>query len=98
MSESDVSYIVSANEPWGVVDLAEIKRLMDAGQVLAVDSSIPQPYFDVVLKGLQQHPQDRICTLQSLCYTLQKDIKVCFILYASVYVYTKTMCTYVEYS
>ncbi|XP_028451557.1 uncharacterized protein tex14 isoform X3 [Perca flavescens] len=62
-------------EPWDTVDLDGIKQAMDAGRALAVDSSIPQPYYDVVLKGLQPHPRDRTCSLQSLCYTLQQDIK-----------------------
>lgn len=77
-----VSYIVSDREPWGTVNLEG--KVMDAGQALAAESSIPQPYYDVVLKGLQQHPQDRTCSLQSLHYTLQQDIKVCLSLYVSV--------------
>ncbi|XP_044078352.1 uncharacterized protein LOC122888243 isoform X3 [Siniperca chuatsi] len=70
-----IQELYTENEPWGTVQLDRIKQEMDAGQALAVDSSIPQPYYDVVLKGLQQHPQDRTCSLQSLCYTLQQDMK-----------------------
>ncbi|XP_054481203.1 uncharacterized protein LOC129113089 [Anoplopoma fimbria] len=62
-------------EPWGTVDLDRIKQAMAAGQALAVDSSIPQPYYDVVLRGLQHHPQDRTCSLQGICYTLQQDLE-----------------------
>ncbi|KAA8586364.1 hypothetical protein FQN60_000200 [Etheostoma spectabile] len=62
-------------EPWDTVDLTGIKQAMDAGRALAVHSSIPQPYYDVVLKGLQPHPRDRTCSLQSLRYMLQHDIK-----------------------
>ena len=72
---------VSDYEPWGAANLDGIKQLIDAGQVLEADSSIPQPYYGVVLKGLKQHPQDRRCSLQSLWYILKQDIKVCLILY-----------------
>ena len=81
---SNILYFPSDSEPWGTVDLDLIKHVMDAGQALAVDSIIPQPYYDVVLEGLQPHPQDRTCSLQSLCYTLQQDIKVHLTLYAPV--------------
>ncbi|XP_044225735.1 uncharacterized protein LOC122994969 isoform X2 [Thunnus albacares] len=70
-----IQELYTDSEPWGTVDLDLIKHVMDAGQALAVDSIIPQPYYDVVLEGLQPHPQDRTCSLQSLCYTLQQDIK-----------------------
>ncbi|XP_045894914.1 inactive serine/threonine-protein kinase TEX14-like isoform X1 [Micropterus dolomieu] len=70
-----IQELYTDNEPWGTVHVDVIKQVMDAGQALAVDSCIPQPYYDVVLKGLQQHPQDRTCSLHSLCYTLQQDIK-----------------------
>ncbi|XP_031727423.1 inactive serine/threonine-protein kinase TEX14 isoform X2 [Anarrhichthys ocellatus] len=70
-----IQELYTDSEPWGTVDLDWIKQAMDAGQALAVDSSIPQPYYDVVLRGLQHHPQDRTCSLQGLCYTLQQDVK-----------------------
>ncbi|XP_059207300.1 inactive serine/threonine-protein kinase TEX14-like isoform X2 [Centropristis striata] len=70
-----IQELFTENEPWGTVDVDRIKQMMDAGQTLAVDSSIPLPYQNVVLKGLQQHPKGRTCTLQSLCYTLKLDIK-----------------------
>ncbi|XP_035521960.1 uncharacterized protein LOC118331264 [Morone saxatilis] len=70
-----IQELYTDNEPWGTMDLDGIKQAMDAGQVLAVDGRIPQPYYDVVVKGLQQQPQDRTYSLQSLCYTLQQDIK-----------------------
>ncbi|CAK6977315.1 uncharacterized protein LOC122994969 isoform X5 [Scomber scombrus] len=38
------------SEPWGTVDLDRIRQVIDAGQALAVDSIIPQPYYDVVLE------------------------------------------------
>ncbi|XP_056298613.1 uncharacterized protein LOC130211680 isoform X3 [Pseudoliparis swirei] len=75
-------------EPWGTVDQHGIKQAMDAGEALVVDSSIPQPYYDVVLRGLQHHPQDRTCSLQGLCYTLQQDIKVGLTLHGHIYVHT----------
>uniref|UniRef100_A0A4W6DU50 Protein kinase domain-containing protein n=1 Tax=Lates calcarifer TaxID=8187 RepID=A0A4W6DU50_LATCA len=68
-----IQELYTDREPWGTVNLEG--KVMDAGQALAAESSIPQPYYDVVLKGLQQHPQDRTCSLQSLHYTLQQDIK-----------------------
>ncbi|KAG7222784.1 hypothetical protein INR49_016103 [Caranx melampygus] len=52
-----------------------IKQVMETGRVLAADSRVPQPYYDVVLKGLKQHPEVRTCSLQRLCCTLQQDIK-----------------------
>ncbi|XP_034406448.1 inactive serine/threonine-protein kinase TEX14-like [Cyclopterus lumpus] len=70
-----IQEVYTDSEPWGTVDLHGIKRAMDAGEALVVDGSIPQPYYDVVLRGLQHHPQDRTCSLQGLCYTLQQDIK-----------------------
>ena len=74
--EFNILYIVSESEPWGTVDLDMIEQKVDAGQVLVVDRSIPQPYYDVVWKGLQQHPKNRTFSLQSLCQTIQHDIKV----------------------
>lgn len=68
--------MVLDSEPWGTADLDRIKQMIDAGRALAADSSIPQPYYDVVLRGLQHHPQDRTCSLQGLCATLQQDLKV----------------------
>ncbi|KAK5858949.1 hypothetical protein PBY51_003053 [Eleginops maclovinus] len=70
-----IQELYTNTEPWGSADLDTIKKVMDAGQALAVDSIIPQPYYDVVLKGLQHHPQDRTCSLQSLSCTLQQDIQ-----------------------
>ncbi|XP_049891345.1 inactive serine/threonine-protein kinase TEX14-like [Epinephelus moara] len=70
-----IQELYTDNEPWGTLDLNGIKMVIDSGQVLAVDSSIPQPYYNVVLEGLQQHPQDRTCSLQSLYNTLRQDIK-----------------------
>nr|XP_043897483.1 inactive serine/threonine-protein kinase TEX14-like [Solea senegalensis] len=70
-----IQEVYTDNEPWGAVSLDMIKKAMDAGQVLAVNSSIPQPYYDVVLTGLQQHPQDRTYSLHCLCQILQQDIK-----------------------
>lgn len=76
MSFVRVSYVVSDDEPWGTVDPDGIKQVLDAGRALAADSSVPQPYYDVVLKGLRLQPQDRTCSLQNLSYMLQQDIKV----------------------
>uniref|UniRef100_A0A3B4YEM0 Protein kinase domain-containing protein n=1 Tax=Seriola lalandi dorsalis TaxID=1841481 RepID=A0A3B4YEM0_SERLL len=77
-----IQELYTDSEPWGTVNPDRIKQVMDAGEALAADSSVPQPYYDVVLKGLKQHPQDRTCSLQSLCSILQHDIKVCLSLYA----------------
>lgn len=81
---SNILYFVTDNEPWGTVDLDRIRQVIDAGQALAVDSIIPQPYYGVVLEGLQPRPQDRTCSLQNLCHTLQQDIKVYLSLYEPV--------------
>ncbi|XP_056252492.1 inactive serine/threonine-protein kinase TEX14-like isoform X2 [Seriola aureovittata] len=70
-----IQELYTDSEPWGTVNPDRIKQVMDAGEALAADSSVPQPYYDVVLKGLKQHPQDRTCSLQSLCSILQHDIK-----------------------
>ncbi|KAM8897233.1 uncharacterized protein tex14 isoform 2-T3 [Spinachia spinachia] len=70
-----IQELYTDSEPWGTVDLARIKQTIDVGHALAADSSIPQPYYDVVLRGLQPHPQDRTCSLQGLCSTLQQDLK-----------------------
>ncbi|XP_071317570.1 inactive serine/threonine-protein kinase TEX14 isoform X4 [Trachinotus anak] len=70
-----IQELYTDSEPWGTVNPDRIKQMMDAGRALAADSRVPQPYYDVVLKGLQLHPQERTCSLQSLCSTLQQDIK-----------------------
>ncbi|KAL6099217.1 tex14 [Pungitius sinensis] len=70
-----IQELYTDSEPWGTVDLARIKQTIDVGHALAADSSVPQPYYDVVLRGLQHHPQDRTCSLQGLCSTLQQDLK-----------------------
>nr|XP_040037794.1 uncharacterized protein LOC120822294 isoform X3 [Gasterosteus aculeatus aculeatus] len=70
-----IQELYTDSEPWGTADLDRIKQMIDAGRALAADSSIPQPYYDVVLRGLQHHPQDRTCSLQGLCATLQQDLK-----------------------
>ncbi|XP_037605266.1 inactive serine/threonine-protein kinase TEX14-like isoform X2 [Sebastes umbrosus] len=70
-----IQELYTDDEPWGTVDPDGIKQVLDAGRALAADSSVPQPYYDVVLKGLRLQPQDRTCSLQNLSYTLQQDIK-----------------------
>ncbi|XP_034539289.1 inactive serine/threonine-protein kinase TEX14-like [Notolabrus celidotus] len=62
-------------EPWGTVDLNRIKQAMDSSQTLAVHSCVPQPYKDMIQRGLQLEPQNRTCSLQNLKETLQQDIK-----------------------
>lgn len=59
------------------MSLDMIKKAVDGGQCLAADKDIPQPYFDVVVKGLQWLPQERTYGLEHLCQILQQDIKVC---------------------
>ncbi|KAL3042236.1 hypothetical protein OYC64_020225 [Pagothenia borchgrevinki] len=70
-----IQELYTNSEPWGTADLDTIKKEIDAGQVLAADSMLPQPYYDVVRTGLQPPPQDRTCSLHSLSCTLQQDIQ-----------------------
>ncbi|CAJ1064456.1 inactive serine/threonine-protein kinase TEX14-like [Xyrichtys novacula] len=62
-------------EPWSTVEVDRIKPAMDSGQTLAVNSSLPQPHYKIVLTGLQLEPQNRTCSLQNLRFTLQQEIK-----------------------
>ncbi|KAJ4929752.1 hypothetical protein JOQ06_018773 [Pogonophryne albipinna] len=70
-----IQELYTNSEPWGTADLDTIKKEIDAGRVLAADSMLPQPYYDVVRTGLQPPPQDRSCSLHSLSCTLQQDIQ-----------------------
>ncbi|XP_030009797.1 uncharacterized protein tex14 isoform X2 [Sphaeramia orbicularis] len=70
-----IQELYTGNEPWSRVDLQQIKQVMSAGQALTPDTNIPHPYCDVILEGLQPQPQDRNCSIQTLCHILQQDIE-----------------------
>ncbi|XP_024921427.1 inactive serine/threonine-protein kinase TEX14 isoform X1 [Cynoglossus semilaevis] len=70
-----IQELYTDTEPWGAMSLDMIKKAVDGGQCLAADKDIPQPYFDVVVKGLQWLPQERTYGLEHLCQILQQDIK-----------------------
>ncbi|XP_062869995.1 inactive serine/threonine-protein kinase TEX14-like isoform X3 [Trichomycterus rosablanca] len=61
--------------PWGPVDPHWIKQAADAGQALCADPAVPQPYYDLLLTGLNPRAGDRTCSLQDLRYTLRSDLK-----------------------
>ncbi|MCJ8742154.1 hypothetical protein PDJAM_G00078780 [Pangasius djambal] len=61
--------------PWGSVNPGWIKQAVDAGQALAADPAVPQPYYDLLLNGLKPRAQERTCSLQDLRYTLRSDLR-----------------------
>ncbi|XP_069021124.1 uncharacterized protein tex14 isoform X2 [Embiotoca jacksoni] len=70
-----IQELYTDSEPWGSVDLDGIIQRVEAGRVITADGHVPQPYYDVVLKGLKLQPQDRTCCLQRLIYTLGQDME-----------------------
>ncbi|KAM9456082.1 inactive serine/threonine-protein kinase TEX14 isoform 2-T2 [Clarias gariepinus] len=61
--------------PWGSVDPRVIRHAVCAGEALAVDPAVPQPYHDLLRIGLKPRPQDRTCSLLELRHTLRSDLR-----------------------
>ncbi|KAL7846295.1 hypothetical protein SRHO_G00212750 [Serrasalmus rhombeus] len=61
--------------PWGSVDPRWIKQAVDAGQALSADPAVPQPYYQLLQRGLQPRAKDRTCSLLDVRYTLRCDLK-----------------------
>ncbi|XP_046717705.1 inactive serine/threonine-protein kinase TEX14-like isoform X1 [Silurus meridionalis] len=61
--------------PWGSVNPDWIKQAVDAGQALCADSAVPQPYYDLVLIGLQPKAHERTCSLQDLRFLLRSNLR-----------------------
>ncbi|KAF5890778.1 inactive serine/threonine-protein kinase TEX14 isoform X1, partial [Clarias magur] len=61
--------------PWGSVDPHMIKHAVCAGEALAVDPTVPQPYNDLLRIGLKPRALDRTCSLLELRHTLRSDLR-----------------------